>query len=402
MKKTLLILSFFSISFYTKAQDAKEILQKMYLKCQSVQNGYYEMTSRMKYMSGKDTSNSAYKCYFKKLEDDSLYQSAFHYQKFWEGKYSGDAMYTGDEFVNFSSKDSTGTVMSKVLWASEIKAYKNNYHFYDLLTSKKSTLIPHDTDFINGKTTCRFVGEEKINGTSSYRIQLNKVLENDSDEAMKTLRIEFEYWIKKDDFLPIQYSIAFVMLMNNDTMYQYEKIVLDKYELNNLSDASPLNLSSIPAYYKLKDFVPYNSPKLLPIDTIAPKWELTSLTGEKVKLDELKGQLVLIDFFYKSCYPCMLALPALQALHIKYKDKGLRIIGIDPYDKKEDDIAAFLAKRGVTYTVLLEGKDATKDYRISGYPTLYLIDRNGKIVFTQVGYGKGIEDVIEDAIKKNL
>ena len=185
-------------------------------------------------------------------------------------------------------------------------------------------------------------------------------------------------------------------------MYQYEKIILNKYEVNTLTDESPLKISSIPSWYKLKDFVPYKSPKLLPNDTIAPNWVLPSLTDEKINLEDLKGQLVLIDFFYRSCYPCMQALPGLQALHEKYKDKGVKIIGIDPYDKKEDDIAAFLAKRGVTYTVLLEGKQAAKDYRISGYPTMYLIDRNGKVIFTNVGYGKGTEDILEEAIKKNL
>jgi thioredoxin-related protein len=87
---------------------------------------------------------------------------------------------------------------------------------------------------------------------------------------------------------------------------------------------------------------------------------------------------------------------------MKYKDQGLIIVGIDPYDKKEDDIAAFLAKRGVSYTVLLEGKDVAKEYRVSGYPTIFLIDKTGKIIFTQVGYGKGTEETLEEVIRENL
>lgn len=98
----------------------------------------------------------------------------------------------------------------------------------------------------------------------------------------------------------------------------------------------------------------------------------------------------------------MQALPALQALHMKYKDHGLIIVGIDPYDNKEDDIAAFLAKRGVTYTVLLEGKEVVKEYRVSAYPTIYLIDKNGNILFIQEGYGKGTEEALEEVIRENL
>ncbi len=172
--------------------------------------------------------------------------------------------------------------------------------------------------------------------------------------------------------------------------------------INNLKDENILTLNSIPAYYTIKDLVPYKSPDLLTKDTIAPNWELLSLTDEKINLKDLKGQLVLIDFFYKSCYPCMKALPALQALNEKYKDKGLRIIGIDPYDKKEDDIASFLSKHGVTYMVLLGGEDVANDYHVSAYPTIYLIDKNGKVIFTQVGYAKGVEKTLDEIIKKNL
>jgi thiol-disulfide isomerase/thioredoxin len=161
-------------------------------------------------------------------------------------------------------------------------------------------------------------------------------------------------------------------------------------------------LKSIPDYFKIKDYVPYKSPDPLAKNTIAPNWQLISLSGERISLADLKGKLVLIDFFYKGCYPCILAFPSLQALYEKYKDKGLLLLGIDPYDKKEDDIESFLAKHGVTYTVLLGGKDVANDYQVSSYPTIYIVDKNGKIIFTQVGYGKGIETILEKVILENL
>jgi thioredoxin-related protein len=56
----------------------------------------------------------------------------------------------------------------------------------------------------------------------------------------------------------------------------------------------------------------------------------------------------------------------------------------------------------VTYTVLLGGKDVANDYQVSSYPTIYIVDKNGKIIFTQVGYGKGIETILEKVILENL
>jgi len=387
----------------TQNPNAEEILKISFEKCQSVENGYYEMTHYMKYMSGNDTISSSYNCYFKKLTTDTIYSSSFHYQQYRSGEYSRDIMYTGDDFVNYSTKDSTGEIMSKTLWAKNIKAYSHNYTFYTPFTNNETFPLPHDSTFFGDIPVFKFIGEEIINNISCYHVKMNIYPENDSTEMMKTMRAEINYWISKQDYIPIQYTIAHDMVMNNDTMCQFEKNVLTKHELNNVKVEKHLKLESIPSYINLKDYKPYKSPELLPNDIIAPDWTLISLKDKTVSLDDLKGKLVLIDFFYKSCYPCMQALPALQDLHERYKDKGLKIIGIDPYDTKEkDDIDNFLAKRGVTYTVLLGGKDAANEYHVTGYPTVYLIDEEGKIIFTQVGYGEGTEDKLEEVIKQNL
>lgn len=388
----------------SQGPNPKEILKKSFEKCQSIENGYYEMEHYMKPLSDKDTSLKVYKCYFKKLENDSIFSSAFHYQIFYENEYLSDILYTGNEFVNYSKNDSTGTIMSKKLQGKEIKSRSRQYTFYSPLVNKESYPLPKDSAFLEERNTFEYMGEETINGIPCYQIRMSTIPENDSTAMLKALQIETNYWISKQDYLPIQYTIAYDLVINNDTMHQFGKHILTKHELNNLKDETQLKLSSIPPYINLKDYEPQKRPKLLPKGAIAPNWSLTSLNGKTVELSDYKGKLVLIDFFYKSCYPCMLALPALQELHEKYKDQGLEVIGIDPYDtKEEDDIDKFLAKRGISYTVLLDGKkDVAKDYRVSGYPTMYLIDKSGKIILSQVGYRKGFETELEEVIKENL
>ncbi|HZV43785.1 MAG TPA: TlpA disulfide reductase family protein [Saprospiraceae bacterium] len=402
MKLILLISGLLLCCFSLLAQDAQQILQKSFDQCQSVRNGYYEMTRYWKSMTKKDTSVSSFTCYFKKLDHDTIFSSAFHSQYFYKGEYTGDALYTGDDFVTTSKKDSTARIMSKAKWAEEINNIAHNYKFYTPFTSTKSSPMLHDSAFLDTTNSFRILGEEMINGTSCYRIQVNEKAKNDSADIMQVLRIEYHFWINKADFLPYQYSTSIDIAMNNDTMNQYELERLNKFDINHLENDSILTLSSIPNYYQLKDYVPWKSPDLLPLDTIAPHWELNSLQEEKVKLKDLKGQLVLIDFFYKSCYPCMQALPALQSLSEKYKGKGLRVIGIDPFDTKEDDMGTFLSKRGITYTVLMDGKDVASSYHVSGYPTMYLIDKTGKIIFVQEGYGKDVDQTLDEIIAKHL
>lgn len=406
MKNKLLIVGLFSILILASCshnQNAKDILKKSFEKCQTIENGYYEMDHYMKYMSNKDTSLQVYKCYFKKLHNDSIYSSAFQYVLFTDNEYKREVMYTGDDFVNYSKKDSTGTIMSKKLWAKDIKSYSHNYTFYSPIVTNDNYPLPKDSAFIDDKNIFEFIGEEIIIGVSCYHIRMSIIEDNDSTEMMKTLRAEIDYWISKQDYIPIQYTVAYDLIMNNDTMYQYEKNVLTKYELNNLKDESQLELSSIPSFINLKDYKQYKSPELLPNDTIAPDWTLSSMKDKAVSLSDFKGKLVLLDFFYKACYPCMQALPALQDLHERYHDKGLIVIGINPYDTKEkDDIDQFLEKRGVSYIVLLGGKDIAKKYNVSGYPTMYLIDKEGRIISSKVGYGEGVEAELEEIVNKYL
>ncbi|HRW21671.1 MAG TPA: hypothetical protein P5509_06840, partial [Bacteroidales bacterium] len=90
MKIVICISGLLGILFIISCSEpnAEDILKKSYEKCQSIENGYYEMTSYMKYMSNNDTTSSSYTCYFKKLADDSIYSAAFHYQHYYEGEYA--------------------------------------------------------------------------------------------------------------------------------------------------------------------------------------------------------------------------------------------------------------------------------------------------------------------------
>ena len=79
------------------------------------------------------------------------------------------------------------------------------------------------------------------------------------------------------------------------------------------------------------------------------------------------------------------------------------MVGIDPIDDPEkDEMADFLAKRGITYTILFSERGLSGTYRIAGYPTLYFLDREGKIAKMHRGFGKGMEEELEADLVKLL
>lgn len=300
--------------------------------------------------------------------------------------------------------------MSKSNWTQDIKSLKHNYtsNFYEPFMDIKNSAIFSNSNLTNDKFTFKYIGEEKVNGVSCYHIQVNMLSKGDENTMMesgrlKVLRNEWHIWVSKFDFIPVQYSTFVDLIIDNEKQHQYERFTLSKYEVNNYKNEDDLTLNSIPIYYSMKDYSPHKFPELLAKETLAPNWQLSSLKGEKISLSDLKGEMVLMDFFFKACAPCIQAMPSLKALHEKYKDKGLHIIGIDPVDHKAIDMKPFLEKKGITYNVLLDNDyEVAKAYQVSYYPTVYLIDENGKIIFTQVGYKEETEKLIEKIISDRL
>ena len=79
------------------------------------------------------------------------------------------------------------------------------------------------------------------------------------------------------------------------------------------------------------------------------------------------------------------------------------MIGIDPFDNPEkDQMTDFLSKRGITYTVLFSDRELPGTYHVNGYPTLFFLDRKGKIVKIQEGFSTTLEEALGEHLLKML
>lgn len=382
--------------------NAETVIRKSREKCQSIQGGHYVVDWKKKFMSDKDTNKSRLTCDFKKLPNDTIFKKAFalleepQEHPEWNGRY----LYTGDEFVYIH--DSSATILSCAQWAETIMRRRHNFEFYTALTNPSSYPVPSEENMADSNYTFSLI-ETRLDGKPCYLVDILGPTEEDESFGIKCIRYEMNLWIDKEDYLPLQYSIAYDLVEQQDTMYQYDEFKLLAFEPG--VDESKLTLEALPDHVVLKDYVPdaNKAPEPLAEGTLAPDWSLPTLTGDTVRLADLKGKVVLVDFFYKSCAPCCAALPFLQSLHEKYKDRGFVMIGIDPYDDPaKDEMAGFLAKRGVTYTVLFSERDLPQTYHVAAYPTLFFLGREGNIVRTQRGFSKVIEGELEEQLLKLL
>jgi len=144
-----------------------------------------------------------------------------------------------------------------------------------------------------------------------------------------------------------------------------------------------------------------DAPSILGKSTPAPDFTLEKLNGGNLKLSDLRGKAVLLNFWATWCGPCKIETPWLVEMQNQYGNQGLQVIGVAMDDSGKDEISKFAKDMGVNYPVLL-GKEAVGD-EYGGVPALpesFFIGRDGKIVDRIIGL-KGKAE-IEDAIKRAL
>ncbi len=131
---------------------------------------------------------------------------------------------------------------------------------------------------------------------------------------------------------------------------------------------------------------PTSTPAPAPIvGAPAPDFTLQDLDGHAVTLSDLRGQVVILNFWATWCGPCRLEMPLLQAAYTSQKDQGLIILAID-LDDPAADVRDFRDALGLTFPVLLDpGTTITDLYRVRGWPTSYFINRDGFVSRQHIG-----------------
>ena len=111
----------------------------------------------------------------------------------------------------------------------------------------------------------------------------------------------------------------------------------------------------------------------------APDFELKTLDGQRIRLQDLRGKPVLLSFFASWCGPCRRELPSVVKLHEEFKDKGLQVLGVN--DEGKGTARHFAEQAGLTFAILDDSSaKAHRLYRVRSIPTAFLIDRDGKVV----------------------
>lgn len=144
-----------------------------------------------------------------------------------------------------------------------------------------------------------------------------------------------------------------------------------------------------------------SSPKTEPKQsyTAAPDVQFTKLDGSPFRLKELRGRVVLLNFWATWCIPCRSEIPSLSAMQKDLEAKGLSIIGVS-YDDTADLIQQFQKDIPQSYQIVLGGREVGSELPASPLPTSYIIDRQGRIRDKLIG--ERSREAFESVIKPLL
>jgi thiol-disulfide isomerase/thioredoxin len=153
---------------------------------------------------------------------------------------------------------------------------------------------------------------------------------------------------------------------------------------------------------------PRDTVKVVALGSAAPDWRLKTAEGETIALADLRGKVVVLDFWASWCGPCRKLEPVFDQLVREYQRQPVRFFTLSVWPDKDFNAQAYLKEHPLASTFLLGNDKVASDYGLWGMPTYFVIDPAGKVSYIHVllsvnaeALGKRLRDAIEQALPKD-
>ena len=146
------------------------------------------------------------------------------------------------------------------------------------------------------------------------------------------------------------------------------------------------------------------APPAVGVGIEAPNFRAVDIaSGDTVRLNNYRGQVLLVNLWATWCDPCKAEMPEIQRLYDELKPEGLRVLAVSQDEQNTDVVKAFIAERKFTFDVLHDQHHKSEDlFRAVGLPESFVIDRHGRIVKRVTGWIVHWDDAVQKALFRRL
>ena len=366
------------------------ILSKTNAKLNSIESIEYQVILDIKHKEyGLDEIDTAV-CFFNFKSGDTLLTPKYQIQaKHMEEVFNGEQMLLMDEnekLIIYINKPRIEQVTASFFW--DFSLYQIAKLLPEFLTDTSTVISRQNDTIVNGEKSYSFL--IKITNKEKY-MNLGVSITREKWETPY-----YNLFISKRTFLPTQFIDVYP---DND----YWKSSFSNINLSATRADSIWEYDRFPKEYLRMSSKEYaesiRSKANIKVGQKATDWSLPLVSGDSTKLSDLKGKLVLLEFWFPHCGACVQATPEINAIANAYSMKNLRVYGIEFTEKDPKRLEDYIKNQSIEYPTLFKGQEVARNYGVHAAPTFFLIDKKGFIVYISIGLKK--RDLIK-AIDDNL
>lgn len=196
----------------------------------------------------------------------------------------------------------------------------------------------------------------------------------------------FETHLRAADLVPLRCISKYDI---EGTGQQYSEVTLNFVAIDMEIEEGLFSGATLPKELELLPPVEHEAAPPLSAGESAPDIVAPTLAGDTLSLSDFRGKVVVLDFFYAACAPCRQAMPKLVELYNEFAGGDVVFLGVNSTDKASSErLRELLESKNIPWPVLLPPQSTDWEYKVSGYPTLIIIDRDGVISASHVGFSK--------------
>jgi thiol-disulfide isomerase/thioredoxin len=195
------------------------------------------------------------------------------------------------------------------------------------------------------------------------------------------------------------------LLVGTETMRQAESLLKRLGEQLTVPAMQEMAANALKEHARYRNYLQYRAANLAKLmDKPSPDWKTVDLDDGPRGLEDYRGKVVLLDFWYRGCGWCIRSMPQLNQLTSDFSGQDVAVLGINSDEDKAD--ASFVVdKMKLSYPTLKNGQGEqaiNRKYFVNGWPTLIVLDRRGYVRLVHFGYAPTLRQMLGDKIRELL